>query len=70
MDSEQLKTPKTDCLLKVKKTKKSISLDSRCADLENTRFCATLKSRPILQQMELLGKSIGTIQSIPRPIFL
>ena len=33
-DSERLKTPKTDCLLKAKK---SISLDSRLVDLGNTR---------------------------------
>ena len=33
-DSEQLKTPKTDCALKVYKTKKSISLDSMFVDME------------------------------------
>ena len=38
-DSEPIKTPKTVCY---KKTKKSISLDSRFVDLESTGLCATL----------------------------
>ena len=42
MDSEQMKIPKTDCLLKFNKAKNSISLDSRFIDPENTGFCATL----------------------------
>ena len=43
MDSERLKTPKMDCVLKVyTKTKNSISLDSRFVDLENTGDRATL----------------------------
>ena len=41
-DSEQFKTPKTDCLLKVYKDKEFISLDSRFVDLENSEFPATL----------------------------
>ena len=32
-DSEQLKAPKTDCVLEVYKDKDSISLDSRFVDL-------------------------------------
>ena len=43
-DSERMKSPKTDCALKVyRKTKNSISLDSRFVDLENTGFPATLR---------------------------
>ena len=42
-DSERLKTPKTDCVLKFTKTKNSISLDSRFVDLANTGFPATLR---------------------------
>ena len=40
-NSERMKTPKTDCLLKFKKAKKSISLDFRFVKLENTGFPAT-----------------------------
>ena len=39
MDSERMKIPKTNSLLKFKKAKKSISLDSRFVD---TRFPATV----------------------------
>ena len=41
-DSEQFKTPKTDCALKSTKTKNSTSLDSRFVDLENSGLPATL----------------------------
>ena len=41
-DSEEMKTPKTDCLLKFKKAKKSISLEFRFVDLGNTGFPTTL----------------------------
>ena len=41
-DSEQLKTPKMDCVLKVYKDKEFYSLDSRFVDLENTGEHATL----------------------------
>ena len=41
-DSEQLKTPKTDCALKGYKDKEFYSLDSRFVDLENTEERATL----------------------------
>ena len=41
-DSEQMKTPKTDC--KFNKTKKSVSLDTRFVDLENTGLHPTLRS--------------------------
>ena len=42
-DSERLKTPKMNCVLKFTKTKNSISLDSRFVDLENTGEHAALK---------------------------
>ena len=35
-NSERLKTPKTDCVLKVYKDKKFHSLDFRVVDLENS----------------------------------
>ena len=38
-----------------------ISLDSRFVGFENTGFLATLIGRPILHQMELLGRPISTI---------
>ena len=41
-DSEQLKTPKTDCALKVYKDKEFYSLDSRFVGLENTGERATV----------------------------
>ena len=41
-DSERIKTPKLTVHYKFRKTKKSISLDSRFVDLENTGLCATL----------------------------
>ena len=46
-DSEQMKTPKTDFRYKFNKTKKSISLDSRFVDFENTGLCATLNGSSI-----------------------
>ena len=52
-DSERMKTPKTDCLLKFKKAKKSISLDSRFVDLENTGFPATLNTVQQMPKLEL-----------------
>ena len=45
-DSEQLKTLKMDCALKVYKGKEFFSLDSRFVDLENTRERATLGVTP------------------------
>ena len=42
-DSERLKTPKTDCVLKVYKDKNSYSLDSRFIDLEKSGERATLR---------------------------
>ena len=44
-DSERLKTPKIDCLLKV--YKKSISLDSRFVNLENTGWSTTLMTNDV-----------------------
>ena len=42
-DRERFETPKTDCALKIfNKTKKTINLDSRFVDLENTGYRATL----------------------------
>ena len=41
-DSEQLKTSKTKCLLKVYEGKESISLDSRFVNLENPGLRPTL----------------------------
>ena len=45
MDSERLKTPKTDCALKVYQDNEFwiISLHSRFVDLENSEFPATLR---------------------------
>ena len=40
-----MKTPKTDCL---KKANKSISLDSRCVNLGNTGFPATINDVPLI----------------------
>ena len=42
MDGERLKTPKTDCVLKVYKDKEFYQLDSRFVDHQNTGFPATL----------------------------
>ena len=53
-DSERLKTPKTDCALKVykeSKTKNSISLDSSFVDLENTGERATLMKTAVLPRL-------------------
>ena len=53
-DSERMKAPKTGCLLKFKKAKTSISLDSRFIDLENAGFSATLKvkiAKPVVLEV-------------------
>ena len=42
MDSGRLKTPKTDFLVANKKVKKSISMDSKFVNLENTGLSTTL----------------------------
>ena len=44
MDSERMKTPKTDCLLRFMKGEK---LDSRFVDLENTGFPASLAEQSV-----------------------
>ena len=47
-DSEWMKTPKTDCALKVYKDKEFYhGLDSSFVDLENTGFPATLTLIPL-----------------------
>ena len=40
-DSERLKTPKMDCVLKVHKDKEFYQLGLQVFDLENTGECAT-----------------------------
>ena len=44
MDSERMKTPKTDCLLRFMKGEK---LDSRLVDLENKGFPASLAEQSV-----------------------
>ena len=57
-DSERLKTPKTDCALKVYKDN-SICLDTRFVDLENTEFPATLTiDLSIAHQYPLVQSSV------------
>ena len=66
-DSERMKAPKTGCLLKFKKAKTSISLDSRFIDLENAGFSATLSQNSQTccfgGQMRVLACRLGMIWS-------
>ena len=53
-----MKTPQTDCLLKVQEDKvvyqACISLDSKLVDLENTGLRATLKTT--ISELGLMGR--------------
>ena len=51
MDSEQFKTPKTDCVLKVSQDKE-VYMDSRFVDLESIGFSATLSAEFVQSQFK------------------
>ena len=64
-NSERMKTLKTDCLLKFKNAKKSISLDSRFVDF--TEFRATLRClQNIPRTATLLDSVIHSLANIVR----